>query len=172
MTRRTADDRRSVTGREPWPAPGAPADEPGPTARSVPPPWTIVGLALLGVPRVVLHDLDTVSSSSVVYLVLAIAPLIAWVAYLVVTRPARPVVSGLWIGGVFGVLLGAVHQVLWTEAYDEPPRLGGNLEGELDPWLEDLVLRVFAAGSSLVTGLVLGVLAGVVASVIARSRPD
>jgi hypothetical protein len=68
-------------------------------------------------------------------------------------------------------MLAVVHQLLWVAAFDgNPPSLGGNLEGVLDPGLEAVVFRVSAFFSSLATGTVLGAVVGAVAWVIERLR--
>lgn len=134
-------------------------------------PATIVALALLGVPRVVLHDVDVVDEGDAVNLLLVFGPFLAWVGVAVITRVANPVRALGWVGATYGVLLGVTHQILWDRAFeDDPPRLGGNLEGELSAGAEELVFRVFAFGSSLATGLVVGLVCGVVARAVLRSR--
>ena len=139
-----------------------------PTVRRFPPRWVIVGLGALGVPRIVVHDLD--AGAALIYLVLTIGPPLVWVAYLVRSRPARITMSGVLVGCVYGVFLAVTHQLLWTEAFDEPPTLGGNLEGRLDPWLKDVVLRGASVVSSVGTGAVIGLVVGLLAAAIS-DRP-
>jgi len=136
--------------------------------RRFPPLWVILGLGALGVPRVVLHDLDV--GAQPVYVALTIGPPVVWLAYLIRARPGRVTMSGLLIGCVYGVFLAVTHQVLWTEAFDEPPKLGGNLEGELEPWLENLVLRGAAVLSSIGTGAAIGLVVGLLAAAVSDRR--
>jgi hypothetical protein len=56
------------------------------------------------------------------------------------------------------------HQLLWNQAFeDDPPRLGGNLEGKLSPGIEEVVLRSVAVASSLAIGVGVGAACGLVA---------
>jgi len=130
-------------------------------------PW-IAGLALLGVPRVVAHDLGPPPQA--VNLVLVLAPIAAWIAVALWKRVPNPLVTLLAVGLVYGVLLGAVHQVLWTQAFaDGAPALGGNLAGTLSPAAEDLLLRGAAMVSSLFTGVLVGLISGLVALGLSRA---
>jgi hypothetical protein len=64
------------------------------------------------------------------------------------------------------------HQLLWAEAFaGDPPRLGGNLAGVLPPAGEAVLLRLFAFGSSLVTGAFTGVATGAAGRLLARIVP-
>lgn len=134
------------------------------------PAMAVVGLAALGLPRVVLHDFGLLTGGSFVSFLLAVIPLVVWVA--VATRPVvrAPFLSLVATGAVHGVLLAATHQLLWTRAFDgASPRLGDNLAG-LDPELQDVVLRGAAVFSGMHTGLALGVLTGAVAWAIVRRQ--
>jgi hypothetical protein len=115
-----------------------------------------------------MHDLDL--GAAPIYLVLTIGPPLVWLVYLVRSRPARLRRSGVLIGCVYGILLAATHQLLWTEAFDEPPKLGGNLEGRLEPWLEDVVLRSASVLSSIGTGAAIGLVVGLLATAISDRR--
>lgn len=132
----------------------------------------LAGLALLGVPRVVLHDLGLISPGTFVNLLLVVAPVAIWIGAVLLARSPRPFVSMLVIGAWYGVFLAVCHQLLWTLAFDgAPPQLGGALAG-IDPLLESVIVRTFAAGSSLVTGLVIGAVGGLIAWAIATAaRP-
>jgi hypothetical protein len=130
------------------------------------PVW-IVGLALLGVPRAVAHDLDLVGP--VVNGVLVFLPIAIWLGVVLWRRVSKPFLTLVAVGIVYGVLLGIVHQVFWTESFDgDAPSLGGNLAGALSPMAEAIVLRVFAFFSSLLTGLGVGAATGAVGWVLAR----
>jgi hypothetical protein len=130
-----------------------------------------LGLALLAVPRVILHDLDVVQEGAVVNLLLVFGPPAVWVWVAVAVRVPHPLRALTWVGAAYGVLLAVTHQLLWDRAFgDDPPRLGGNLEGELSSTTEELVLRAFACGSSLAVGLVVGAISGLIARWLARSR--
>lgn len=123
----------------------------------------IVGLALLAVPRAVLHDLSAIQPETFVNLVLAVVPPLVWVLVVALRRRARPFLTVLAIGGCYGVFLALVHQLLWHVSFaGDLPRLGGNL-GHLDPVAQDVILRTFAATSSVFTGLAVGAIAGLVA---------
>lgn len=135
-------------------------------------PWPVLpGLALLAVPRVVLHDLHIVQEGTLVNALLVFAPVLVWIAVVWAARVPRPFLTLLVVGGCYGVLLALVHQLLWVNAYGgQPPRLGGEL-ADLSPGAQDLIIRAFAAGSSLVTGTVVGAVSGLVAwALVALTR--
>lgn len=136
------------------------------------PTWLIVALGLLGAPRVVLHDLDILPEGwSAASLVLTVLPVVFWVVMLVARRVASPLRDGIAIGLVYGIVLGGIHQLLWHRAFeDDPPRLGGNLEGKLGEGAEEAVLRVAATFSSLGVGVALGAVAGSVSVLLLRRR--
>jgi hypothetical protein len=152
---------------DPGPTPASPLA----TSRGSFRPLVTLCLALLAVPRVILHDLDVVQEGAVVNLVLVFGPPAVWVWVAVAGRVPHPLRALTWVGAAYGVLLAVSHQLLWDRAFgDDPPRLGGNLEGELSATTEELVLRAFACGSSLATGLAVGAISGLVARWLARSR--
>ena len=166
------------------------------TARLGLSPWAVLGLAALGVPRVVAHDLGPVGG--VTNTLLVFVPVLVWLGVVVslhVVRPeaagmktvrpeaagmktVRPEVAGmktgrpfttlLAIGATYGVLVGVAHQLLWPWAFDTPPRLGGNLAGAVSPTAESVLLRTFAFGSSLLTGVAVGVVVGAAGWVLVR----
>jgi hypothetical protein len=130
-------------------------------------PLVVLGLALLGVPRVVAHDLAL--AGPVVNVLLVFVPIAVWIGFVLVKRVPNPFLTLLAVGVVYGVLLAVTHQLLWAEAFaGDPPSLGGNLAGVLPTAGEAGVLRVLAFGSSLVTGAFTGVASGVVGSLLAR----
>lgn len=133
-------------------------------------PPVILGLALLGVPRVVAHDLDLVGP--VVNALLVFVPIAVWIGFVLVGRVPNPFLTLLAVGVGYGVLLGVTHQLLWAEAFaGARPSLGGNLAGVLPPAGEALLLRVIAFGSSLVTGALTGVATGAAGWLLARIVP-
>lgn len=122
----------------------------------------LAGLALLTVPRVILHDLGVLHEGTFVNLVLVVIPPIAWIAVVLWRRVPNPFVTLFVIGACSGVILAIVHQVLWAVAFGgQPPALGGNL-ADLDPTLQELIMRGFAVVSSLFTGLLIGVVVGLI----------
>ena len=133
-------------------------------------PLVVLGLALLGVPRVVAHDLDLVGP--MVNALLVFVPIAVWIGFVLAARVPNPFVALLAVGVVYGVLLGVTHQLLWAEANaSDPPRLGGTLTGVLPPAGEAVLLRVFAFGSSLFTGAFTGVATGAAGRLLARIVP-
>ena len=141
------------------------------TARLGLSPWAVLGLAALGVPRVVAHDLGPVGG--VTNTLLVFVPIVVWlgrVVWLSVVRAdvVRPFPTLLAIGTAYGVLVGIAHQLLWPWAFDTPPRLGGNLAGALSPTAESVLLRTFAFGSSLLTGVAVGAAVGTVGWALVR----
>jgi hypothetical protein len=127
----------------------------------------ILLLALLAVPRVVAHDLDLVGP--VVNAILVFAPLVIWLVVVLVARVPNPLLTLTVIGVVYGVFLALGHQILWTWAVDDEPRLGGNL-ANLPDAVQTLIFRGFAVISSLVTGTLVGLAVGAVALLLNRLR--
>jgi hypothetical protein len=126
----------------------------------------IVGLALLAAPRVVLHDLGIIHEGTAANALLVFVPPVVWIVVVLVARVPNPFVTVLVIGVVYGVLLALGHQLMWGVAFsDGPPQLGGNLS-DLDPGAQAVIIRSFAALSSLLIGAVVGAIAGLVAWVL------
>jgi hypothetical protein len=131
----------------------------------------IILLAAIAALRVPLHDLGIVQEGSVAAGLLVFVPLAIWLVVVLQQRVPNPFLALTVVGVAYGVMLAVVHQLLWVAAFDgNPPSLGGNLEGVLDPGLEAVVFRVSAFFSSLATGTVLGAFVGAVAWVIERLR--
>jgi hypothetical protein len=138
---------------------------------TTPLPYVLLLPSLL-IPRVVVHDLHLVSFDTAMYKLLALLPLAIWLVYAVVRRREHPMREFLVYGAVYGLLLALTHQLLWVTSFGgNPPHIGGNLSGKLDPVAEDMILRSFAFVSSVVTGLVTGALFGMVGMVAGRVRP-
>lgn len=128
-------------------------------------------LAALTLPRVVAHDLRLIVIDSPLYTALAVAPLIIWLLVAIFRRTQRPFFDFLVLGLAYGLFLGLTHQILWDASWaGDPPHMGGNLAGKLNPFVESLILRAFALGSSIVTGLVFGAAFGIVAFVAMKLR--
>jgi hypothetical protein len=134
--------------------------------------WPVlIGLALLAVPRVVLHDLGVIEEGTPVNALFVFVPAVCWVVAVLVWRPPRPFLTVLVIGVIYGVFLAATHQVLWDVALGgATPTLGGNLR-DLDPGVQTVLLRAVAAVSSLLTGAVTGAVSGAVAAGLCRLVP-
>jgi hypothetical protein len=133
-------------------------------------PPVILGLALLGVPRAVAHDLDL--GGPVVNALLVFVPIAVWIGFVLAKRVPNPFLALLAVGVVYGVLLGVTHQLMWAEAFaGDSPSLGGNLAGVLPPAGEAVLLRVFAFGSSLFTGVLTGAATGAAGWLLARIVP-
>ena len=134
------------------------------------PVLALLGLALLGVPRVILHDLDLLHEGTAVNLAFVAVPLVAWVAVVLLCRVDRPFTTLLLVGLLHGAMLVVTHQLLWSASFDgSPPRLGGNLAG-LDPTLQAVILRLASVPSGLATGALLGAVTGAAAWLLSRRR--
>jgi hypothetical protein len=117
----------------------------------------LVGLAALGLPRVILHDLHLIAEGSAVNWVLALGPVALWVALAVVRRVPNPFLTVLVIGAIFGLMLVITHQVLWDTAFQgSPPSIGDQAGGTLLP-------RIAAIPSGLFTGAIIGAIGGLIA---------
>ncbi|MDG6108715.1 hypothetical protein Daura_30430 [Dactylosporangium aurantiacum] len=131
--------------------------------------WPVLaGLAALAVPRLVLHDLDVIHEGSLVNGLLVFLPPLCWIAAVLWRRPARPFLTVLVIGVLYGVFLAAGHQLLWDTAFGgATPTLGGNL-ADVDPAVQRGLMRGAAVVSSLVTGTLVGAVTGAVAALLCR----
>ncbi|MDL1160096.1 hypothetical protein P4H67_13455 [Paenibacillus lautus] len=129
--------------------------------------FTIILLALLGVPRVIAHDLQWVDPHGFINPLLVFIPPIIWILYVLGKRHSvkHPFVPLMVIGAVYGLLLGITHQLLWNMAFETPPALGGNL-ADLPAAANSFLTRAFAFISSMVTGTVVGIVSGMVATVL------
>jgi hypothetical protein len=131
----------------------------------------VVLLAAVASVRVPLHDLGIVEEGSAAASLLVFVPLAIWVAVALRRRVPNPLLTLTVVGFACGVMLAAIHQLLWGASFGgDPPSLGGNLEGMLAPGMEAVVFRVSAFFSSLVTGTMVGVITGAAALAIKRLR--
>lgn len=127
------------------------------------PVLVLVGLALLAVPRVVLHDLDLIREGTALNSLFVFVPPLVWIAVAVLRRVPNPFLTVLAIGAIYGVFLAVGHQLLWDVSFpDGTPRLGGNL-GDVPAATSEAVVRGFAAVSSVFTGVLVGTVGGLVA---------
>ena len=134
------------------------------------PVLALIALALLGIPRVVLHDLDLLHEGTAVNLVFVAVPLLVWVAVVLACRVTRPFTMLLLVGLLHGAMLAVTHQLLWNAAFDgAPPQLGGNL-ADLDPTLQTVILRLASVPPGLATGALLGAVTGAPAWLLSRRR--
>jgi len=117
-------------------------------------------LAALAVPRVIIHDLHLADLNSVPYKALATVPYLIWLAVAIGHKSGTPLKDFLMIGGTFGALLAATHQLLWDSAIKTADI---DMSVSLDPSAEQLVLRTAAIISSLLTGLIIGGFFGCIA---------
>lgn len=130
----------------------------------------IAGLAFLGVPRAVLHDLDLVQEGTLVNALLVAVPPLVWVVVALAARIHRPFATLVVIGLCYGLDVAIIHQSLWPLAFEgDPPRLGGNL-ADVEPATQEGVIRFFAVLSSIATGALVGAAAGAVAALLGRAR--
>ena len=117
----------------------------------------MAGLALLGLPRVVLHDLHLIGERSPVTWFLALVPVAVWIAVTVLVRSPRPFLTVLVIGLMFGVLLVITHQLLWDAAFSgNAPEVGSGPVAEMIP-------RIAAVPGGLMTGAAIGAIGGLLA---------
>jgi len=126
---------------------------------------TLLGLSLLGVPRVILHDLSLIKEGSLINSLFVFVPIVIWIGYIVWQNIKRPFLSLVVIGLFYGIFLAISHQIFWDTAFNTSIQLGGNLS-DLSPLISSMIIRVFAFFSSLTTGILVGVISGAVASMI------
>lgn len=129
--------------------------------------YTLMLLALIGVPRVIAHDLHWVDPGGFVNLLLVFIPPIVWIAVILAKRETKPFQALVLIGVFYGIQLGITHQLFWQAAFETTPQLGGNLS-DLAPAASNAIVRSFAFVSSLTTGAVVGLITGAVGVLIHR----
>jgi hypothetical protein len=112
--------------------------------------WTMLALALLAVPRAILHDLDVIHEGTFVNLLFVVVPLLAWIVVTYLSRVPKAFLSLLVVGGLYGIGLAVTHQILWDRA----------IPADAATRAPELVLRAFATASSLFTGLLTGAVIG------------
>lgn len=135
----------------------------------------LIGLALLGAPRVVLHDFGVLTEGTAINAVFVFVPLVIWIVVALWQRVPQPFLTLLVVGALYGVILLFIHQILWDVGFgSNMPRLGGNLAG-LDDRLQAVIIRFFAGLSSLFTGAIVGAITGLIAwglgALTGRTRP-
>lgn len=123
----------------------------------------LFGLALLGLPRVILHDLRVIEEGSPITWLLALGPLAVWIAVAVAKRVSKPFLTLLVVGAIFGVMLMVTHQILWVSAYaGNPPALG---EGPL----ASLLPRLASIPSGIIVGTAMGAISGLIAWAVQKA---
>lgn len=122
-------------------------------------------LALLGVPRVIAHDLQWVDPHGFANSLLVFIPPLIWIGYVLVKGHGHPFFSLLTIGLIYGCYVAITHQLLWGAAFDTSPRLGGNL-AYLPGWAHQFITRIFAFVSGLATGAFVGAICGIIGTVV------
>lgn len=132
----------------------------------------MIGLASLGLVRVLFHDLHLFEEFSLVSGGLSLVVALIWTIVVIQKRVTRPFTTLLMIGGIYGLLLALMHQLFWDSFWgNHLPSLDGNLSGIVSVQFEEIVLRTFAFLSSILTGLVVGAVLGLITVVIKSLYP-
>ncbi len=111
---------------------------------------SLIGLAALGLPRVILHDLHIIDEAHPASWILSLGPVAVWVAVAVVKKVPNPFLTVLTIGLIFAVMLTITHQLLWSSLFN-------------DPETADSIPRLAQLPGALFAGLLLGGVGGLVA---------
>lgn len=172
MAKKTTKSTKAATRRDSTPRPRSKKEVgAGWSWRPELPIWIFVVLALLSAPRIIAHDSNIVDLESTPYIMLAVVPLIVYAGIAIVLRTWRPFYNFMVLGVLLGVVLAVTHQLMWDIAWAEgAPAIGGSLKDRFDPATEEVILRVFAFISSLLTGLVMGAVFGLLAVIAQRVR--
>lgn len=119
----------------------------------------------------VLHDLGLIHEGTFVNAVLVFIPPLLWIGVAAALRIRRPFLTLLSVGAVYGALLALIHQLFWHQAFPGgTPSLGGNL-ADLDPVLQEVIMRSFAVVPGIVTGLLVGAVCGLLAAGLCALLP-
>lgn len=126
----------------------------------------LVGLAALGLPRVIFHDLHVIDEPDPLSWILALAPVAVWITVAVLKKVPNPFLTVFVIGAFYGVMLVVAHQLLWDSAFGgKPPALG-------DSGVATLIPRLASIPGSLFAGALLGAVGGLIAwGIHAGMRP-
>lgn len=117
----------------------------------------MIGLAALGLPRVIMHDLHLIDPAGPLTWLLALGPAAVWIAMAITSRVPNPFLTVLVIGAIFGFMLAVTHQILWGPAFEgSPPSIGSGP-------LSTIVPRLAAIPSGLATGAMIGAIGGLIA---------
>lgn len=130
--------------------------------------FELAALSLLGLPRVILHDLSVIEEGTLFNFLLVFIPVIVWILYILRKRVKAPFLAMLLLCIIYGMILGITHQVLWTQSFPEGVQLGGNLS-ELPAAISNTIIRGFAFLSSMTTGAVMGLVLGTVTWILNQS---
>ena len=123
--------------------------------------FELAALSLLGLPRVILHDLSVIEEGTFFNSLLVFVPVIVWIIYILRRKVKAPFLSMLLLCIIYGIILGITHQILWTQSFPEGVQLGGNLS-ELPAAVSNAIIRGFAFLSSITTGTIMGLALGAV----------
>ena len=135
------------------------------------PLWMLAGLALLAMPRAVIHDLDGLPFDSPAYIAMAVAPLLLYLAIAIFRNNKRPMYDFIVLGLFFGVFLSLVHLILWDHKWGgNPPAFGDQLTGVFCPEVEDMLFRISVTFSGLHVGIALGALFGAIGLIAQKVR--
>lgn len=128
----------------------------------------LVGLAAIGLPRVILHDLHIIDSAHPLSWILTLGAVAVWVAVTVARKAPRPFLTVLTIGVIFGIMLVITHQILWGYLYADNPEFLNN-DG-----IAGNVSRLAVIPGGLFAGAALGAVGGLIAwgirTVLRRDR--
>ncbi|WP_305685736.1 hypothetical protein [Microbacterium sp.] len=116
----------------------------------------LIGLAMLGLPRVILHDLHIIDSAHPLSWILSLGPVAVWVAVAVARKVPHPFLTVLTIGVIFGVMLASTHQMLWGYLYADHPEFLSN-DG-----IAGVVPRLAVIPGGLFAGAALGAVGGLI----------
>ncbi len=116
----------------------------------------IIFLALLGVPRIIGHDLGLLQEGNLLNALFVFVPFIVWMLVLLIKKVNNPIKTGILIGLVYGIFLTIIHQLLGGL---EGITLGGNLS-HLSGTVQQIIIRSFSTISSMVVGTGIGLVIG------------
>ena len=122
-------------------------------------------LSLLGVPRLILHDLSLIEEGTFTNRLFVFVPIVIWISYIVWKNVKHPFLSLLVVGIFYGIFLAVGHQLLWDTVFDTPIQLRENLSN-LPPIFVNILFRFSSIFSSLLTGVFVGSVSGMLASAI------
>ncbi|WP_162463223.1 hypothetical protein [Paenibacillus psychroresistens] len=127
----------------------------------------LVVLAAIGIPQVVVKDLQLFSFESILYKALTIGPFLVYLAIALFRKNKRPFYDFIVLGALLGLFVAVTHQITMDK---NVPELKGYLKDFFSPAVEEISIRIVIFVRILVTRLIAGAVFGLIASAVYRIR--
>lgn len=127
----------------------------------------LVFMAVIGIPQVVVKDLQLLSLESTLYKVLTLGPFLVYLAIALFRKNKRPFNDFVVLGALLGLFVAVTHQITMDKNVHE---FKDNVKDFFSPAVEDIFIRIVIFIRILVTKLIAGAVLGLIASTVYRIR--